>query len=392
MTRPRGRRDRRGERGFTLIELMIGMVLTGLVISFIFIISGKMSSAYFGQTQVAEVQQTLRSARAAIAADVRQAGFFVSNGFRTAALGDTSAVLRPLQVVNNADGTGPDVLRVFYADPSAGSRVRAIDAARAIADVDSTASFAEGDVVVLVNSAITSAAESGGTGTVTYAACVVKVTSMDAGAPGRLHFEGVGGSGAPYNVADNAQCTEVADATTNEQPRPDTVVYRFVGRSYRIDPDRKELGVLQGSPSGELVDGDWTDLALGVTTLQVASRFFEDDDTADLDGDGDPEQDWYSAEGQESTDPTGERPAGAVLIEVRVTVEARSERGTRAVSSARSGAMIDEDQPDHNAIGDWPGVQLAGVDDADRPEGYRGNHIYRSAEALVDLRNLGVGE
>jgi prepilin-type N-terminal cleavage/methylation domain-containing protein len=385
-------RDARGERGFTLIELMVGILLTALIMSFIFMVSGKMSSAYFSQTQVAEVQQTLRSARAAIASDVRQAGFFVANGFRTAALGDAAALVRPLQVVNDADGTGPDLLRVFYADASAGTRVRTIDPTRAIADVDSTATFVEGDVVVLVNSAITAAVGSGTPATVTYAACVVKVTSLEPGAPGRLHFEGVGGAGAPYNVADNPQCTEVAVATTNEAPQPDTVVYRFVGRSYRVDPDRKDMGVLQGSPSGELVADDWTDLALGVTTIQVASHFFEDDDTVDLDGDGDPEQDWYSSEGQESPDPTGERPAGAVLTEVRVSVEARSERGTHAVATARTAAMIDDDRPDHNGVGDWPGVQLAGVADADRPEGYRGNYIFRAAEALVDLRNLGVGE
>ncbi|HWM86403.1 MAG TPA: prepilin-type N-terminal cleavage/methylation domain-containing protein [Kofleriaceae bacterium] len=381
---------RTGERGFTLIELMVGMLLTGVVLSFVFIVSGKMSTAYFGQTQIAEVQQTLRTARAAIAADVRQAGFFVSNGFRTAALGDTDELVRPLQIVNNADGSGPDLVRIFYADAAAGSRVQGIDPdARAFADIDSSANFSVGDVVAMVNSAISSASESSGTGRVVYAACVVKVTSIDSGDPDRIHFSA---AGAPYNTINNPQCTEVTDATNNEQPQPDTVVYRFVGRSYRIDPDRKELGVLQGSPSGELEEDDWTDLALGVTTIQTASRFFEEDDIVDLDGDGDPELDWYSSEGQETVDPSGERPAGAALIEVRVSVEARTQRGTHSVASSRTTAMIDEDLPEHNQVGDWAGVELAGVDDAERPDGYAGNHIYRSAEALIDLRNLGVGE
>jgi prepilin-type N-terminal cleavage/methylation domain-containing protein len=384
---------RANERGFTLVELMVGMLLTGMVMTFIFIVSGKMSTAYFGQSQVAEVQQTLRTARAAIAADARQAGFFISNGFRTAAFGDTDALVRPLQIVNDADGSGPDVLRVYYADASAGSRVQSIDpAARAFADVDSTASFAAGDVIVMVNSAITPAGEAGDTGSVAYEACVVRVTSVDPGAPGRLHFGGVGGAGDPYNAVGNPQCTTVEDATANEDPQPDTVAYRFVGRSYRIDPDRKELGVLQGSPSGEMVEDDWTDLALGVTTIQMASRFFEDDDAVDLDGDGDPELDWYSSEGQESPDPSGERPAGAVLVELRVSLEARTQRGTRAVATARTAELGDTDDLDHNTVGDWAGVQLAGVDDADRPDGYAGSHIYRTAEALIDLRNLGVGE
>ena len=381
-----------GERGFTLIELMVGMLLTGVVLSFVFIVSGKMSTAYFGQAQIAEVQQTLRTARAAIAADVRQAGFFVSNGFRTAAFGDTDEVVRPLQIVNNADGSGPDVVRVYYADATAGSRVRSIDeAARSFADVDSTVSFAEGDVIVMVNSAITPAGENNGTGQVVYASCVVKVTSIDAGAPGRLYFS-ADGDGEPYNTDDNPQCAEVTSATANEDPVPDTVVYRFVGRSYRIDPERKESAVLQGSPSGEMVEDDWTDLALGVTTIQAASRYFEDDDAVDLDGDGDPELDWYSSENQETPDPTGERPAGANLIELRVSVEARTQRGTRAVSTSRTTDMSNEDEPAHNPVGDWPGVQLGGVADDERPDGYAGDHLYRSAEALIDLRNLGVGE
>ncbi|HTE51085.1 MAG TPA: prepilin-type N-terminal cleavage/methylation domain-containing protein [Kofleriaceae bacterium] len=377
-----------GERGFTLVELLIGMMLTGIIISFIFLVSGKMSTAYFGQSQVSEVQETLRTTRAAIAADVRQAGFFMSDGFRTAAFGDTAALVRPLQVVNDADGAGPDLLRVYYADASAASRVISVDPlARAFADVDSADAFVAGDVVVLVNSAIAGPA-AGVVGVITYAACVVKVTSIAAGTPDRLHFSG-GGSGAPYNASGNPQCTEVAAATFNEAPRPDTVVYRFIGRSYRIDPDRRELGVLQGSPTGEMVDDDWTDLALGVTTLQVASRYAEAGDAADLDGDGDPELDWYSSDGQEVTDPSGERPADAILTEMRISIEARTQRGTRSVATAHSASLIDVDATDHNPIGDWAGVQLAGVADAARPDGYAGNHIYRSADVLIDLRNLG---
>lgn len=378
-----------GERGFTLIELLVGMLLTGVVLSFIFIVSGKMSTAYFSQTQVAEVQQTLRTARAAIASDVRQAGFFISNGFRTAAFGDTSAIVRPLQIVNDADGTGPDLIRVYYADSSAASRVTSIDGtARAFADVDSAASFSSGDVVVLVNSAIAGATEDGEAGEIVYAACVVQVTSIDSGASDRLHFAA---SGA-YNTANNPQCAEVATATANEAPMPDTVVYRFVGRSYRIDPDRKGLAVLQGSPSGEMEDDDWTDLALGVTTIQVASHFVEEGDTVDLDGDADPEQDWYSSEGQENVDATGERPAGALLTEIRISLEARTQRGTRGVATARTASLTDEDNPDHNSVGDWASVELSGVADADRPEGYAGENVYRNAEALIDLRNLGVGQ
>ncbi len=184
----------------------------------------------------------------------------------------------------------------------------------------------------------------------------------------------------------------MTSATANEDPVPDTVVYRFVGRSYRIDPERKEAAVLQGSPSGEMVEDDWTDLALGVTTIQTASRYFEDDDAVDLDGDGDPELDWYSSEGQETPDPTGERPAGAEPH------RAARERG--GAHPARHALGVHLAHHRHERRGPagpqlgrrLAGVQLTGVADDERPDGYAGDHLYRSAEALIDLRNLGVGE
>lgn len=386
----RSRADAAGpdQGGFTLIELMVGMLLTGVIISFIFLVSGKMSTAYLGQSQLSEVQETLRTARAAIAADVRQAGFFMSDGFRTAALGDPATPVAPLQVVNNADGSGPDSIRIYYGDATAATRVIAIEpAVRGYADVDSADAFEVGDVVVMVNSAIATPV-GGAAGIITYDACVVRVTGIDEGDPDRLHFA-TGGSGGPYNMANNPQCATVATSTFNEAPQPDTVVYRFVARSYRIDPERKELGVLQGSPSGELEEDDWMDLALGVTTIQVSSRYAEDGDAVDLDDDGDPTLDWYSGDGQEATDPAGERPAGARLAEIRISLEARTQRGTRAVATSRTAALTDEDRPDHNPIGDWDGVELAGVPDAERPDGYAGTFIYRSADVLIDLRNLG---
>jgi hypothetical protein len=258
---------------------------------------------------------------------------------------------------------------------------------RSYADVDSADAFEVGDVVVMVNSAIATPVGSVA-GVITYDACVVKVTSIDAGATDRLHFA-TGSSGSPYNMAANPQCATVATSTFNEAPQPDTVVYRFVARSYRIDPDRKELSVLQGSPSGEMEEDDWVDLAVGVTTIQVSSRYVEDADAVDLDGVGDPTLDWYSGEGQEATDPSGERPAGARLAEMRISLEARTQRGTRAVATNRTAALTDEDNAEHNPIGDWDGVQLAGVADADRPDGYAGTFIYRSADVLINLRNLG---
>ena len=51
---------------------------------------------------------------------------------------------------------------------------------------------------------------------------------------------------------------------------------------------------------------------------------------------------------QEATHPSGERPADARLVEMRISLEARTQRGTRAVATTRTAALTDEDNPDHN--------------------------------------------
>jgi prepilin-type N-terminal cleavage/methylation domain-containing protein len=66
-------RDRRGSRGFTLIELMIGIALSGLV-------AGAIFSFFFSSTEAGRVheaqtrsQEAARTALARLGADVRQA-------------------------------------------------------------------------------------------------------------------------------------------------------------------------------------------------------------------------------------------------------------------------------------------------------------------------------
>jgi hypothetical protein len=171
------------------------------------------------------------------------------------------------------------------------------------------------------------------------------------------------------------------------------MIYPLIGRSYRIDPARKELSVFQQSPTGGLVANDWTDLGIGFTDFQLASRYTEDADLVDEDGDGDPTRDWYSSENQEPGNV--DFPAGAVLTHLGVSFAVRTYENVNLVTSAQTPAFIDDTNATttiHNRRGDAASVLLEGVPDAARPDEHKGNRIYRWSSNVVDLRNLGVGK
>ena len=62
-------------RGVTLIELLIGLVICGIVIAGIYRVFMAQSKAYSIQDKVVEVQQSVRSAMELISRDLRMAGF-----------------------------------------------------------------------------------------------------------------------------------------------------------------------------------------------------------------------------------------------------------------------------------------------------------------------------
>lgn len=69
------RRNRFNVKGVTLIELLIGLVICGIVIAGIYRIFISQSKAYTVQDQVVELQQSVRSAMELISRDLRMAGF-----------------------------------------------------------------------------------------------------------------------------------------------------------------------------------------------------------------------------------------------------------------------------------------------------------------------------
>lgn len=360
------------QRGVTLVELLVSVVLAGGFAVLVFTLYAQMAAAYHTQGQVAEVQQTLRVAGDLVARDVRQAGYYV-RAIRTRT-GDEE--LRPIQVWNAAGAEGDDAVRLIYADTSTLARVAptgapgtpAFDAAAT--PVDDVTGFAEGDLVA----ALSIGARRG-------QGCLLALTGVrprrEDDAPPVL--EHAAEEGSPWNSEANEHCAHLrADWQAG-----DVIVTRLVARSYRIDPD-DPAGVLQVSPSGGLVADDWQDLTDGVVDLQLAVRVFQPGDAADADGDGDAERDWLSGDDLD----IGLAPPAEVL-QVSVSVLARTRDPTGAAGARRTpDLLVAGEAPAHNWVGDQPGRAVPVADPASR---YHGAHLYRLGRVQVDPRNLGIG-
>ncbi len=406
---PRISSRHRSQAGTTLVELMIAMIISSIVVFFLFTIQSRMSQAYNGQGTVSEITQNLQAARQMLVRDIRMAGYGLGDGSATAipAFDPTATVdgdgfisLPGFAVNNDANGDGNDSFRLLFANvdedifitghspqslpgPAVGGNIWF--------DYDtpdgSDPGFAVGDTVVI--SGISDS-------------CIISITSIVLAAK-RVNFAN---SGAFNNVR-NLHCNNALLGNSIK-------VSRLQNRSYRIDPIRKAEGYLQMSPSGEMVANDWVDMGVGFTNLQIASRYYEKDDTTiDSDGDGDQKRDWYSSGNQATVDPTvgpSKRPDNAVLLQVSLSLEGRGAFGSKgSVPSITTPAFMDPDPAflEHNSIGDWGqtcatapagqnpcGIHLAIVPDTSRTgvfERYKGEHIYRYIKATIDLRNMGIG-
>lgn len=393
----------RGQWGITLIELMISLLISSLLIGLVFAIYTRMSVAYRGQSGVSELQQTLRSAKSRMVKHIRAAGHMIPRGFyaSTPVIFQLSGTglndpIPALRVFDDADGDNgdhfvPDKIRVFYADTSAMARIDNPPAGISL-PVDDEDDFQVGDVAVVVAAPEFTAIDGGAAEVANYAACLVMITAVD-GTPGSERLD-MGADGF-YN--DTLPSTAPADCTVGGAIiKQGSMVYRLVGRSYRIDPTLSErrLGVLEESPTGELVTNDWQDLAVGFTDLQVARRYRIEPAGADVDGDFDALYDWYSSDNFTPPPPVLGVSPGSELVEVSLSLVVRTTRDLNAVPTSRTPALAGNDagvSDDFNRFGNSPSFDLAGTDDASRPDHYKGTHIYRWASVRIDLRNMGVG-
>lgn len=358
----------------TLIELMIGLVLASLLVALVLGIHTRMATAFRRQMVISEVHQTLRGARDAAARDLRQAGYRITRmRVGTGAFGsDPFTDIPALVIENGAGGLGSDVIHAFYAGGDGIANVEVMAPDRGSATVDGVDAFEVGQVVVL--SAPVVVTPPGTLSYVDHEACVVRITRIEAGAP--IVYFAADATGAPYNTTGNQHCEVVRGRVASGN----VVMAPLIARAYRVDPNRTEVGVLQLSLSGGLVAGDWQDVAVGVVDLQIASRWREPGDAADLDLDGDAELDWYSGDGQAWPDTASARPANAIPRQLSLAMVARSPNEISGVGSATTPHLTDDANPENNELGDAPGVDVPPT------------HVYRSARELIDLRNMGFGQ
>lgn len=375
------RRVRPGQRGFTLIELMIALLISSLMVGLVFSIYTRMSVAYRGQSAVSELQQSLQAAKLQIEQPVRSAGHLIPDGFKV----QTGALIPPLVVQNllSNDVTFPaDLIKVYYADASAMAAITAPPPPNfSSVTVDDADNFVIGDLAVIVNPKLTAPLNPGMAQLASYDACVVRVTNIVL--PNQIEF---GAADPVFNADPNAHCTDALNMAGPGKP----MIYRFGSRAYRIDPSAatRSLGILQMSRTGGLIEeltgggtSDWEAMGVGFTDLQIATRYY-DANALDEDGDGDAARDWYSG--------AVAAPAGAVPLEVSVSLALRTtQEATTVPTSATPDFLVGN--ANHNRLGDSDAIPLAGVADAARPVQHRGNHIYRYFSMRIDLRNLGVG-
>lgn len=376
--------ERNSQAGLTLVELMVAMVISSIVVFFLFSVQTRMSRAYEGQSTVSEINQNLQAAKQRLLTEMRMAGFGLALGngqVKVATTVDATGLLAGFSVSNDTYGDGNDTFRLVYAT---GDEVTMLEGANNNVSATYAPAPAAPPSATLVGQPVIIASRS--------RACLVEITEVN---PVMVKFTATPSS-APYNIVSNPQCADVRSQIGTEPVK----LTRVVARTYRIDPNR-DAGFLQVSPSGELVPNDFIDLGVGFTNLQIATRYFESGDLVDADGDGDPERDWYSGDNQDPTDPV--HPLGSVLIQASLSVEARSPFGTRgAAASTATPAFTDLARVNNNSLGDWGvscsgpvnpcGVDLANTPDASRPSRYRGEFIYRHSSSIVDLRNMGVGQ
>jgi prepilin-type N-terminal cleavage/methylation domain-containing protein len=406
--------SRRGQRGLTLVELMIAVLVASLLVGFVFEIQGRMSSAFRSQTNIGSLQQGVRAANELIARDARLAGFMMPDGVRVSSdfvvglPGLTPGLLRPhpsgvgnivppLAVFDNPsgmppDGMEPDGVHFFYADPNpvAQAVVEGIINQTNVVVGDAT-NFQPGDLVLFARRDPTPIDHPLGQDfpmIVRYFTCMVRLTNVD---PFNqvLSF----GPDSPFNTPSNDHCfvpagSDLPAIAANTADK--TQVFRLIARAYRIDTTRLQIAPLERSDTGGLRD-DWQEIGTGFVDLQISRRFVEEaPDGTDSDGDANARMDWFAI------DPPNP-PPNRHLTQLGIGLVARPARGLEGVRAATIPVLTCNNFVSPCNANNNPFGNARGPKNRFRPE-YNpgadmlrgGDFVYRQNMSIVDIRNLGV--
>ncbi|OGW61753.1 MAG: hypothetical protein A2V83_08765 [Nitrospirae bacterium RBG_16_64_22] len=138
-----------GERGFTLIELMVTMVVALLTVAAMMGVFSVGQRLYRTQEQVSDTQQNVRVSTDAIARDLRMANFGPC-GAAVQSFGGAIQLL-PITHVNGAGAT-PDQVTIMYADGNTEMNVtQQMPSQAAALFVDNATQVQEDDIVIVTN-------------------------------------------------------------------------------------------------------------------------------------------------------------------------------------------------------------------------------------------------
>lgn len=383
------------QRGFTLIEMMVALLISSLLVGLILAVFTRVSFNYRGQQQVARVQQLLASAAGALQVDAKQAGLGISQGYKIAVDGGGTSQLMhsPIEVTNSS--TGPDALTLAYADPTVQAAVTA-SAWPTSLTFDSVTGFNGSDVIVLSTPNYTTQspiAPGSDANIATFDACVLQIASITGNV---VTFSQV----APWGRSGNDHCNNPGTYTPSlNTSGTGTMMYKFVAHAYRISaPVAPYDGTLDMSPTGNLIgSNDWTPLGYGYTDLQIATELY-DNDGSDKDGNGDAARDFYSGSGQQTaTAPISKLSPSAFIppIQVSISIVARTDQNVEGIATTATPTLTSGSAA-YNSIGDRGSVALpptgtTSACDATCVASLQGTRIYRYTTFTVDLRNIGVG-
>ncbi len=381
------------QAGFTLIELMVGLVVASIAVGFIFRIYATSAVAYRTQSQIAEVMQSVRTAKQTMTKELRTAGLYAryvntlidtgtAGHIETAGTAQAGVFMyNPIQIVNS--NSSSDELRIIYGDPNTQVLVPttagAFSATPTSVTVSNTSGFAAGNLVIAVHTTDNGSAVRG-------AGCLLKITAVSATV---LTYDA---SGAPYNSATNTHCWHIGSnaGTVHGDKWSDgkVVIMKAKVRSYRIKPSDAR-GVLQMSET-QGQSNDWQDLAFGFVDMQFALQIYEPGDTIDSDGFNGPTIDWYSGSNLSTLTLNDSTATGKEVLQTRVNLLARTVAEVEGVGTAVTPSMLgDSTKPNSNPIGDHDSVTISSISNTASP--YYGNYSYRMVGTVVDLRNLGIG-
>lgn len=330
--------------------------------------------------------------------------------------------LRPVYVVDGGT-TEPDELTLLFADFRKVLGIEAISITGTEVTLTwrdgQTNDFEVGDLVMVINPRLipTTADINGDATPETYdrtesESCLLQLSSINGGAR-QLIFT----FAAPYNTFNDLggsgphHCDAVRDHHLSDVTRPigraDTYISTLGVRGYRISPSDRDIGILQVRREARPTDAGftegvlfapWQDLGIGFTNLQVATQWYEprdtsddDNDSANVDPDNNPELDWKSADNQET--PKVYTPASqsvGVPVRLTLTLETRSLEQTNAVPTKTLPELQISSPPsatDTNNLGNLPEINLPVGGD---PR-YNGDYTFRRSTITVELRSSAAG-